>query len=71
MKDPEGNVVRFRPRPKRPEPPKPSPARRRPAGERAVNWSRAPKALLFILLFFAAMWLVGGLADWISSIGVR
>jgi len=36
-----------------------------------VNWSRAPTAIVIIALFFLAMWLLGGLADWISGIGVR
>jgi hypothetical protein len=69
MKESEGNIVRFRPRPKAP-PPKPAPVRSRPAGERAVNWSRAPKALVIIGLFVAAMWLVGLLANMISGVGV-
>ena len=70
MKEPEGNVVRFRPKPKRPPPPpKAAPVRRRASGEQAVNWSRAPKALVIIALFFLAMWLVGGLASLISGIG--
>jgi hypothetical protein len=71
MKEPEGNVVRFRPKPKRPPPPpKAAPVKRRPTGERAVNWSRAPKALIIIGLFFLAMWLVGLLANFISGVGV-
>lgn len=76
MKDDPGNVVRFRPRPKAPAPPKAKakakPQPYRPThgqGERAINWSRAPKAAVIILLFFLAMWLVGGMSDWISRIG--
>jgi hypothetical protein len=72
MKDDPGNVVRFRPRPKAP-PPKPKPQAIRPSrhhGERAINWSRAPKAAIIILIFFLAMWLLGGMAGWIGKIGV-
>jgi hypothetical protein len=74
MKDDPGNVVRFRPRPKRPPPPsKPKTQPYRPTGgggERAINWSRAPKAIVAVLIFFLAMWLLGRLVDWISKIGI-
>ena len=76
MKDDPGNVVPFRPRPKAP-PSKPKPKAKAPPyrpsghrGERAINWSRAPKAAVIILIFFLAMWLLGGMADWIGRIRV-
>ena len=75
MKDDPGNVVRFRPRPKRPAPPpapksRPQPYRPTRTGhEPAINWSRAPKAIVLLVLFFIAMALVGGLGDWIGRIG--
>ena len=76
MKDDPGNVVRFQPRPKAPPPPKakakPQPYRpSRAYGERAINWSRAPKAAVIIVIFFLLMWLLGGVADWIGGVGIR
>jgi hypothetical protein len=68
-------VVRFRPRPKRPAPappPRPQPRAYRPntgGHEPAINWSRAPKAIVLLVLFFIAMALIGGLGDWIGRIG--
>lgn len=75
MKDDPGNVVRFRPRPKAPAPSKAKSKTKpyqpsRGGGERAVNWSRAPKAAIIILIFFLVMWLLGGMADWIGTIGI-
>ena len=76
MKEDPGNVVRLRPRAKRPPPPPPSKSRPQPyranrAGhEPAINWSRAPKAIVLLVLFFIAIALVGGLGDWIGRIGV-
>ena len=72
MKDEPGNVVRFQPRPKAPPPPKvkAKPYRPRTGAEKAVNWSRVPKALIIIVLFFGAMWLLGGLGDLIGRIGI-
>ena len=74
MTDDRDNVVRFRPRPKRPAPtppPKPyCPNVRRPSGQPAVNWSKAPKAAALIVIVLLFFWLVGGLADWISRIGL-
>lgn len=67
MNDRRDNVVKFKPPPKRPDPPRP---KRRPNGEPAINWSRAPKAIVLIVIFMVFMWLVGGLAGWISGIGV-
>ena len=72
MKDDPGNVVRFQPRPKRTVPPPPSPPRPQPyrtgrANPRghgpAINWSRAPKAIVLLVIFFVAMALIGGLGD--------
>ena len=69
------NVVRFRrPTAKKPPPPQRKPARpaRRPGGgEPAINWSRAPKAIALILIFFLVMWLLNGLGGWISGVGVH
>jgi hypothetical protein len=72
MKDDKGNVVRFQPRPKPPPPPKPKakPYRPNTGPEKAINWSRAPKALVIIVLFFAVMWLLGSLTDLIGRIGM-
>jgi hypothetical protein len=74
MKDDPGNVVRFQPRPKAPPAPKPKaqPKAYRPntGGEKAINWSRAPKALIIIALFFGVMWLLGGLGDLIGGVGI-
>ena len=76
MKEDPGNVVRLRPRPKRPAPPPPSKSRPQPyranrgGHEPAINWSRAPKAIVLLVLFFIAMALIGGLGDWIGRIGV-
>lgn len=75
MKDDPGNVVRFQPRPKPPPKPKakvkptPKPYRPNTGGEKAINWSRAPKALVIIALFFAVMWLLGGMSQLIGRIG--
>jgi hypothetical protein len=69
MKDERSNIVKFRPRPKQP----PAPARsaaRHSSGEPAINWSRAPKALVMIVIFFVLMWVVSSLAGWISNIGM-
>jgi len=73
MKDDQGNIVRFRPRPKAPPPPpEPKrPPRSRPTGEPPINWSRAPRAVVIILIVLLVMWLIGGFAGWISGIGVR
>lgn len=84
MTDPRDNIVKFQPRrPEPPKParkpkpkkawsqpgPKPYQANRYGAPEPAIRWNKAPKALVLIILIFAAMALASGLADWLSSFG--
>lgn len=69
MPDERNNVVKFQPRPKPPPPPKAKPKIHR-SGEPAVNWGRAPKAAVIIVLILAAMWLVGRLAGFVSGFGM-
>ncbi len=75
MRDDHNNVVQLPKRPRRPPPapaptPKPfRPSSRRGSGEPAINWSRAPKAIVLIGIILLFTWLVGGLSGWISGIG--
>lgn len=71
MPDERNNVVKFQPRPKPPPPPKAKPkAKVHRSGEPAINWSRAPKAAVIIIVIVALMWVVGRLAGFVSGFGM-
>lgn len=71
MTQDRNNVVPFKAKPKPPPKPRRGPApQSRSNGERAINWSRAPRFLAAVVILMLTLWLIGRLSDWVSGIGI-